>query len=156
MNRGSGILMHISSLPSKYGIGTLGKEAYTFADFLKESGQKYWQILPLGHTGFGDSPYQSFSSYAGNPYFIDLETLEEEGLLTIEDLKSLDEEEDSETVNYGKLFDTRYKVLRIAYFRTKDRLKVELEDFWQEHKEWLEEYTLYMAIKEKMGNKSWV
>ena len=156
MNRGSGILMHISSLPSKYGIGTLGKEAYTFADFLKESGQKYWQILPLGHTGFGDSPYQSFSSYAGNPYFIDLETLEEEGLLTIEDLKSLDEEEDSETVNYGKLFDTRYKVLRIAYFRAKDRLKVELEDFRQEHKEWLEEYTLYMAIKEKMGNKSWL
>lgn len=79
MKRGSGILMHISSLPGKYGIGTLGKSAYLFADFLKQSGQKYWQILPLGHTGYGDSPYQCFSAYAGNPYFIDLDILKDEG-----------------------------------------------------------------------------
>ena len=84
MERASGILMPISSLPSKYGIGTLGKEAYAFADQLVAAKQKYWQILPLAVTSYGDSPYQSFSTYAGNPYFIDLELLIEEGLLTAE------------------------------------------------------------------------
>lgn len=86
MNRCSGILMHISSLPSKYGIGTLGREAYKFADFLKEAGQKYWQMLPMGPTSYGDSPYQSFSTFAGNPYFIDLDLLAEDGLLDAAEL----------------------------------------------------------------------
>ena len=103
MKRGSGILMHISSLPGKYGIGTLGKSAYLFADFLKQSGQKYWQILPLGHTGYGDSPYQCFSAYAGNPYFIDLDRLKDEGLLEEEDLVPL-QEASSESVDFEKLF----------------------------------------------------
>ena len=89
MKRSSGILMHISSLPSKYGIGTMGREAYKFADFLKESGQKYWQLLPLGPTSYGDSPYQSFSTFAGNPYFIDLDMLAEDGLLDTDILESI-------------------------------------------------------------------
>ena len=90
MKRSSGILMHISSLPGKYGIGTFGMEAVAFIDFLKKSGQKYWQILPLGQTSYGDSPYQCFSAFAGNPYFIDFELLEKEGLLAKEDYSTLD------------------------------------------------------------------
>ena len=86
MKRSSGIIMHIASLPGKYGIGTFGKEAYEFSDFLKKAHQKYWQILPLGQTSYGDSPYQSFSAFAGNPYFIDFDILEKDGLLKKEDL----------------------------------------------------------------------
>ncbi|MDA3733248.1 4-alpha-glucanotransferase [Niameybacter massiliensis] len=156
MDRGSGILMHISSLPELYGIGTLGKSAYLFADFLRQSGQKYWQILPLGHTGYGDSPYQSFSAYAGNPYFIDLATLYQDGLLTKEELEALDPEENSEKVDYGKLFNTRYPVLKKAYKRAKVTLHEEIEGFISRNKAWLDEYTLYMAVKEEMGNKSWL
>ncbi|MEG0712528.1 MAG: 4-alpha-glucanotransferase [Niameybacter sp.] len=156
MDRGSGILMHISSLPEAYGIGTLGKSAYQFADFLKQSGQKYWQILPLGHTGYGDSPYQSFSAYAGNPYFIDLDTLKEEGLLDKADLEGLDREENGETVDYGRLFVTRYQVLRKAYARASVTLEDEIQAFSKKNKPWLDEYTLYMAVKEAMGNKSWL
>ena len=90
LNRESGILLHISSLPSPHGIGTFGADAYRFADFLKSAGQKYWQVLPLGHTGFGDSPYQSFSSFAGNPYFIDPDMLVSQGLLSAEDVSDSD------------------------------------------------------------------
>ena len=99
--RGAGILLHISSLPSRYGIGTFGKEAYRFVDFLNEAGQRYWQILPLGPTSYGDSPYQSFSSYAGNPYFIDLDLLCEDGLLKRSELKDLVYEK--ARVDYGKI-----------------------------------------------------
>jgi 4-alpha-glucanotransferase len=123
MNRASGILMHISSLPEEYGIGTFGEEAYRFADFLKASGQSYWQILPLGHTGYGDSPYQAYSAYAGNPYFIDFKLLEKEGFLKKEMVEHIDFGVNAEETDYGKLFDKRFKVLRVAYDQAKESLK---------------------------------
>ena len=106
--RSSGVLLAISSLPSRYGIGTLGKAAYAFADFLKKAGQRYWQLLPIGPTGFGDSPYQSFSTFAGNPYFIDLELLAEEELLSTAELDAVDWGGDPARVDYGKLYDNRF------------------------------------------------
>ena len=101
MDRSSGILLHISSLPSNYGIGTLGREAYAFADFLKAAGQKYWQLLPLGPTSYGDSPYQSFSTFAGNPYFIDLDLLAEDGLLERAELEAVNWGTEPRYVDYG-------------------------------------------------------
>ena len=117
--RESGILLPISSLPSKYGIGGLTREAYEFIDFLKEAGQSYWQILPIGPTGFGDSPYQSFSSYAANPYFIGLDELINEGLLTKEECKSTFGENCDRNIDYKKIYDTRIKLLKKAYSRLK-------------------------------------
>ena len=119
MNRASGILMPITSLPSPYGIGTIGKAAYEFADFLKKAGQSYWQILPVGPTSYGDSPYQSFSTYAGNPYMIDLDMLQEEGLLKKKDYRNLNCGDDPERVDYARIYDLRFKVLRIAYENAK-------------------------------------
>ncbi len=113
--RTCGILMPIFSLPSKYGIVTLGKEAQRFVDFLAKSGQSYWQILPLNPTNYGDSPYQSFSSFAGNPYFIDIEDLIEEGLLDKKTADSFDFGSDPERIDYGKLYDNRLKLLRLAF-----------------------------------------
>ena len=113
--RGTGILCHISSLPNKYGIGTLGKEAYEFADYLKSAHVKYWQVLPLQQTGFGDSPYSSVCCNSGNPYFIDLVALKDEGLLDDEELASCEMPQGK--VDYAALFDVRYKVLRLAYAR---------------------------------------
>ena len=110
----------MSSLPSKFGIGAFSREAYEFVDFLKEAGQSYWQVLPLCQTGFGDSPYQSVSSFAGNPYFIDLEKLIEEGLLTWDEVSSYDFGSDPEKVDYGALYNYRYEVLRIAFDRFRD------------------------------------
>ena len=104
MERSSGILLHITSLPAKHGIGTLGREAYAFADFLASAGQRYWQVLPLGQTGYGDSPYQSFSTHAGNPYLIDLDLLLEEGLLQAADLSGIDWGQDPRYVDYGAVF----------------------------------------------------
>ena len=112
--RTSGILMPVFSLPSKYGIGCFSKEAYQFVDFLKESGQKKWQVLPLGQTSYGDSPYQSFSSFAGNPYFIDLEQLVEQQLLTKAECDSFDFGKNPESIDYAKLYQNRYKILRMA------------------------------------------
>lgn len=113
----AGILMPVSSLPSKYGIGSFGKEAYRFVDFLDEAGQKCWQVLPLNPTSYGDSPYQSPAQCAGNPYYIDLDILFEKGLLTKEELKAA--EHNTDRVDYGFLFETRYDVLRKAYSRFK-------------------------------------
>ena len=113
--RTSGILLHISSLPSPYGIGTFGKEAYKFVDFLKGAGQRFWQILPLGPTSFGDSPYQSFSTFAGNPYFIDLDTLVNEGLLENGDLEKLSLCETPNKVDYETLYNERFPVLEKAF-----------------------------------------
>ena len=101
--RNAGILMAISSLPSPYGIGTLGKDAYEFVDFLAAAGQSWWQVLPVGPTSYGDSPYQSFSTYAGNPYFVDLDLLVEDGLLTAEEVSSVDWGGDEGRVDYGKI-----------------------------------------------------
>lgn len=113
MLRASGILLSISSLPSNYGIGCFSKEAYEFVDKLCEAGQSFWQILPLGPTGYGDSPYQSFSTFAGNPYFIDLEKLISDGLLTKEECDAVDFGKDNEKVDYEKLYKGRYKLLKI-------------------------------------------
>ena len=110
--RSSGILLHPTSFPSEYGIGTLGKEAFSFIDFLKKSKQKLWQIFPLGPTGYGDSPYQSFSSFAGNPYLIDFDLLIEENLLTKDDLKDLNFGDNEEYIDYGIIFNEKYHLLR--------------------------------------------
>ena len=155
MERSSGILMHISSLPGKYGIGTFGKQAFSFIDFLKKSGQKYWQILPLGQTGYGDSPYQCFSAFAGNPYFIDLELLEEEGLLNKGDYENLDYGSKEEAIEYEKLFINKNKVLRIAYEKSKGKYKKELKKFIDENNIWIEDYALYMAVKNHFNLVSW-
>ena len=114
IERSSGILMPISSLPSKYGIGALGKDAYDFVDFLADAGQSWWQILPLNPTSFGDSPYQSFSTNAGNPYFIDLEELADKGLLSSSDLDSTDFGSDPQCIDYGTIYSVRFDVLRRA------------------------------------------
>lgn len=153
-DRKSGVIMHISSLPSKYGIGTLGKKAYEFCDFIKKAGFHYWQILPIGPTSYGDSPYQSFSSFAGNPYFIDLDLLVEDGLLEKSDFENLDFGSDKLNVDYGKLYNNRYKVLEKAFLAFKDQEK--LEKFIEENKEWLENYALFMALKGYFSGKAWV
>ncbi|MBQ6322909.1 MAG: 4-alpha-glucanotransferase [Lachnospiraceae bacterium] len=157
--RASGILMPISSLPSPYGIGCFSREAYAFADRLKEAGQTYWQILPLGPTGYGDSPYQSFSAFAGNPYFIDLDTLCEEGLLERDELEGVDFGQGEPRINYGKLYENRFSVLGLAFSRWKqqgmDARDAEYLRFCREESSWLEEYALYMALKERFGQKSW-
>lgn len=112
MKRCSGVLLPIFSLPSPYGIGTLGKAAYDWIDFLHEAGQQLWQVLPIGPTSFGDSPYQSFSAFAGNPYFIDLEQLCEDGLLQKEDCAPLADQADSTTIDYAKQYQYRYVILK--------------------------------------------
>lgn len=159
MLRGAGVLMHISSLPGKFGIGTLGKEAYEFVDFIKKSSLKYWQILPLGHTGFGDSPYQCIDAFAGNPYFIDFDELKKDGLLNEGDYCYLNYGDDSERIDYGKLYTEKYKVLRKAYenFKCKEvnNLNNMFEEFKQENSFWLEDYSLYMALKLKFNVGSW-
>ena len=148
--------MPISSLPSPYGIGTLGKTAYDWIDFLKESGQSWWQILPLGPTSYGDSPYQSFSSAAGNPYLIDLDMLVEEGLLEKKDLSGINWGENPERVDYGAIFNFRFSVLYKAYLKGKDTLKEEFEAFRKENEEWVEDYALFMSLKKHFDMKSWL
>ena len=115
--RGSGILLAISSLPSSYGIGTLGKAAYGFVDLLVDLKQKYWQVLPIGPTSFGDSPYQSLSVFAGNPYLIDLDVLVEEGLLKTEEITSFQWGKDSSGIDYGAMYENRFRVLKMAFQR---------------------------------------
>ncbi|KGN03134.1 4-alpha-glucanotransferase [Clostridium novyi A str. 4570] len=153
--RSSGILMHITSLPSPYGIGTLGKEAYRFVDFLVEAGQKYWQVLPLGPTGYGDSPYQSFSAFAGNPYLIDLDLLCKEGLLEVNDYKNINFGSNCEEVDFEKIAENKMPILKIAFKNLKDKYKDELQQFREENNEWIEDYALYMALKVKNNLKSW-
>lgn len=155
MDRSSGVIMHISSLPGKYGIGTFGKEAYEFGDFLKEAGQKYWQILPLGPTSFGDSPYQSFSAFAGNPYFIDFDLLREDGLLEKEDYDSVNFGDNNEDIDYGIIFENKMKVLKKAYENSKTKNIKNLESFIEEESSWLDDYALYMAVKNDFGLRSW-
>ena len=147
MERGSGVLLHISSLPSPYGIGTLGRSAYEFVDFLKRSKQKYWQILPLSPTGYGDSPYQSYSAYAGNPYFIDLDMLSENGNLDPKEYQNIDWGNDKEYVDYGKLFENRFKVLKNAYRADINHIREDLNDFRRRESYWIENYAMFMALK---------
>ncbi|MBQ9133906.1 MAG: 4-alpha-glucanotransferase [Clostridia bacterium] len=145
--RSSGVLLHISSLPSPYGIGTMGKEAYRFVDFLKRSGQRYWQILPICPTGYGDSPYQSFSSFAGNPYFIDLDILRREKLLTKEEIAEAELTGDPSHVDFQMQYDRRYPLLRKAYARFAENFTAEFLDFCRAEKDWLDDYALFMALK---------
>lgn len=142
--RKSGVILHISSLPSKYGIGTLGKEAYEFVDFLKKAGFHYWQILPIGPTGYGDSPYQSVSSFAGNPYFIDFDILIEQKLLNQNELDGIDFGQDEDRVNYGKIYENKFKILKLAYSRFD---KGKYSKFIEDNKDWLIDYANFMAQK---------
>ncbi len=159
MERKSGILLHVTSLPGKYGIGTMGSEARAFVDFLVASGQKLWQILPLGHTGYGDSPYQCFSAFAGNPLLIDLEKLVQESLL---DRKELPENEHfpDDQVDYGKVFRYKYALLGKAYDRFLDskgaKIKQQFETFCTGNKKWLDDYALFMALKDHHEGKPWL
>lgn len=154
IERSSGILLPVSSLPGKYGIGTFGEEAYKFVDFLVAANQTYWQMLPIGPTSYGDSPYQSVSSAAGNPYFVDLETLVKDGLLEKSDLKGL-KEGDPTSIDYGYLYNTRWPILRKAY-ANKSKFKKKFETFKVENEDWLAEYSLYMAVKGHFDNKCWI
>lgn len=154
--RKSGILLPISALPSNYGIGTISKEAYQFVDCLAKAGQKYWQILPLGPTGYGDSPYQSFSTFAGNPYYIDLEALIERGWLTKEDCESVDAGSNPNYVDYEKIYYSRFELLRKAFHNSGIEKDEEFQAFVAKNNYWLEDYALYMAVKSKMDNKGFI
>ena len=151
--RESGILMHITSLPSPYGVGTMGKEAYRFVDFLKKAGQRYWQILPVTPTGYGDSPYQSCSTYAGNHYLIDLDMLVAEGLLKKNEILKINWFDTPERVNFGHLYNHRLKVLRLAWQRFSQ--KEALEDFCRRNESWIWDFAMFMALKESHGGKPW-
>lgn len=153
--RAGGILLPITSLPSKYGIGCFSKEAYEFVDFLVESGQKYWQILPLGPTSYGDSPYQSFSTFAGNPYFIDLDALVEEGVLTREECGACDFGETPDAVDYGKIYKARLPLLRKAYERSRVGENAGFREFQERERYWLRDYAVFMAVKQRFDGVSW-
>lgn len=152
--RECGMLLPVASLPSRYGIGAFSKEAYEFVDALKRAGQRYWQLLPLGPTSYGDSPYQSFSAFAGNPYFIDLDELVKEGLLTEAECLAADFGDDPGDIDYGKIYENRFPLLRLAYGRwlSKGHVREEAEGtLWAE----TAEYCFYMAVKNHYHGKSW-
>ena len=155
MNRAAGILLSISSLPSNYGIGCFSKSAYDFIDWLKEAGQTYWQILPLGPTSYGDSPYQSFSTFAGNPYYISLEALIEENVLTKDECDAADFGEKQEDISYHKLYNHRYPLLRKAYERSRISENPQFLKFVRENEWWLSDYALFMAVKDRFEGKPW-
>ena len=151
--RQSGILMHITSLPGPFGVGTMGKQAFAFVDFLKRAGQSCWQILPLTPTGYGDSPYQSCSAYAGNLYLIDLPTLVKEGLLTEEEVCSVNWESQTGRVDFGLLYQHRSRILRMAYSRF--RGGEDYDRFNRENSGWLPDYALFMALKDRFDGQPW-
>ncbi len=155
MKRSSGILMPMFSLPSPYGIGTMGKSSYEFIDFLAQSGQKYWQLLPLGPTDLGDSPYSSPSTFAGSPYYIDPDMLVSDGLLYKSDVESVDWGSNPESVDYPAMLARRMPLLRIAFERGKNRFEDERDVFFIENERWLREYALYMAVKDSFSGAAW-
>lgn len=154
--RASGVLMHITSLPSKYGIGTLGDEAFKFVDFLKGAGQKYWQVLPIGQTGYGESPYQSFSSYAGNPYMIDLDCLCKDGLLSESFLQTIDFGTNDSYIDFDKIKEHRWEVLRIAFQNFDRENNKEFAKFCDENSWWLDDYVLFSALKLHFKDDVWM
>ena len=167
--RRSGILLPVTSLPSPNGIGCFSREAYEWVDFLKAAGQTYWQVLPLGPTGYGDSPYQSFSTFAGNPYFIDLQEFVDRGWLKKREVSATNFGADPASVDYGQIYHVRFRILRKAYDRSPlalraaageeqaDReLREAFERFVEENREWLPDYALYSAIKQKQGGRSYI
>ena len=155
MNRSAGILLSITSLPGQYGIGCFSKNAYEFVDWLKEAGQTYWQILPLGPTSYGDSPYQSFSTFAGNPYFISLEELVEEGVLTEKECDGADFGKKADSIDYEKIYRSRYPLLHKAYERSRISEDPEYVRFVEENRWWLSDYALFMAVKDRFGGAPW-
>ena len=155
MKRSSGILMPISSLPSPHGIGTLGAEARKFVDFLADAGQSWWQILPVSPTSYGDSPYQSFSAYAGNPYFIDLDLLCEDGLLTPEEVNAVNWGTDPTKVDYSAIYNGRFPLLRLATTRGWEQDADKVKAFSDKNAAWLPDYALFMALKRHFGMLSW-
>ena len=158
MSRSSGVLLSVTSLPSKYGIGCFSKEAYDFVDWLAKAGQTWWQILPLGPTCYGpsdDSPYQSYSAFAGNPYMISLETLIKEGVLTRKECDALDFGENPQKVDYDKLHDHRLSLLHKAYERSNISQDEEYQKFLKDNNWWLQDYALFMALKDFFGGVCW-
>ncbi|MCR5594781.1 MAG: 4-alpha-glucanotransferase [Lachnospiraceae bacterium] len=160
--RESGILFPVFSIPSRFGIGSFSKEAYDFVDFLEGAAQGYWQILPIGPTGYGNSPYQSFSAFAGNPYFISPEKLIEDELLTWDECNSAFFGGDENKVDYGAMYENRDKLLKIAFGRFREQLKDrkeldrEYKSFCKKEIDWLDDYALFTAIKSKMNGASWL
>lgn len=155
-DRKSGILMPVASLPGKFGIGTFGRESYEFVDMLELSGQSYWQILPLGPTSYGDSPYQSFSTFAGNPYFIDPDMLVDDGLLTKREVESYCREKNNTSIDYGQIYNTCYKLLKKAFGRFDPNKEKGYAPFCRANKFWLDDYALYMAVKNSFGGVSFI
>nr|MCR5387783.1 4-alpha-glucanotransferase [Lachnospiraceae bacterium] len=153
--RYSGILLAISSLPSNYGIGTMGRAAYEFIDFLQKSGQTYWQILPVGPVSCGDSPYQSFSSFAGNPYYIDLDMLIADGLLKRKDVTAVNWGDKEALVDYAALYENRFEILRKAFKKGFERDRDNVLSFCAEKQSWIYDYALYMALKRHFKMKPW-
>ena len=153
MKRAAGVLLPVSSLPSKYGIGNFGKAARDWVDFLVQAEQSYWQVLPLGPTSFGDSPYQSYSAFAGEPLYIDLDQLAEEGLLKKGAGKRMNWGPDPTHVDYDIVRKARNKLLRRAFQNFTDWK--ELQQFRKENEDWIEDYALFMALKEKNKGRSW-
>ena len=158
MSRSSGVLLSVTSLPSRYGIGCFSQEAYDLVDWLVKAGQTWWQILPLGPTCYGpsdDSPYQSYSAFAGNPYMICLDTLIKEGVLSRKECDALDFGENPVKVDYDKLHENRYTLLRRAYERSNIAADPEYQEFLRENNWWLADYALFMALKNFFGDVSW-
>ena len=155
MKRKAGILLPISSLPSRYGIGCFDEAAYKFVDWLQAAGQHYWQILPLVPTSYGDSPYQSFSTFAGNPYFISLDKLVEAGLLTEKEIKVVDMGKKADDIDYAKLYKGRYKLLRKAYEKSCISENQDFQQYLADNGWWLEDYALFMALKDRFEGKCW-
>ena len=153
MQRSAGILLPVSSLPSPYGIGCFSQEAYDFVDWLKDAGQTYWQILPLGVTSYGDSPYQSFSAFAGNPYFISLDELVKEGVLTAEECKKAKFGRKADDIDYSQLYKERGRLLRLAYSRSDIGHNAEFAAFCEQNKWWLDDFALFMAVKDRFEGK---
>lgn len=154
--RRNGMLLPIASLPSPYEIGGFSKEAYEFIDLLEETGQKLWQILPLGPTSYGDSPYQSFSTFAGNPYFIDLDTLAEKGWLTKEACEASDYGDNESYIDYGRIYNSRFVLLKQAFLNSDILSDEKFTEFCKANQHWLPDYALYMALKNQNDGKSWI
>jgi len=155
IERASGVLLHITSLPSPYGIGSLGEQAFRFVDFLYRAGQRYWQILPVGPTGYGNSPYQSYSAFAGNPNLIDLDRMAECGWLEPEEITALEWGEDPQYVDFDTVEKNRAVLFEKAWLRAGRQPVEGLDEFCEENGDWLRDYALFMALKEKMKNLPW-
>ena len=154
LTRGAGVLLSITSLPSSYGIGTLGDAAFRFADLLVDLKQSYWQVLPIGPKSYGNSPYQSLSAFAGNPYLIDLDVLVRQGLLTEEQIRSFHWGEHETNIDYAILYQNRHKILRMA-FEQFDTGKQDYREFVEDSADWIEDYALFMALKSYFQDQEW-